>query len=76
MFIKLSDPMWRDIETTVRSKAGESRVVDVFGLAEEIQLRFVDENIALEDIAAAIARLAFQSGCALELDSGEMLSQG
>jgi hypothetical protein len=75
MLIKLSDPMWRDIETTVRSKAGESRVVDVFGVAEEVQLRFSDDNVALEDIAAAVARLATQSGCALELDSGEMLSE-
>ena len=75
MLIKLSDPMWRDIETTVRSKAGESRVVDVFGVAEEVQLRFSDDNVALEDIAAAVARLATQSGCALELDSGEMLAE-
>lgn len=75
MLIKLSDPMWRDIETTVRSRAGESRVVDVFGVAEEVQLRFGDDNVALEDIAAAVARLATQSGCALELDSGEMLSE-
>lgn len=75
MLIKLSDPMWRDIETTVRSRAGESRVIDVFGLAEDIQLRFAGDNIALEDIAAAVARLASQSGCALELDSGEILSE-
>ncbi len=75
MLLKLSDPMQRDIETTVRSKAGESRVVDVFGVAEEVQLRFGDDNVALEDIAAAVARLATQSGCALELDSGEMLSE-
>lgn len=72
MLIKLSDPMWRDIETTVRSRAGESRVVDVFGVAEEIQLRFVGDNVALEDIAAVVAQLASQSGCALELDRGEL----
>lgn len=75
MLIKLSDPMRLDIETTVRSRAGESRVVNVFGVAEEIQLRFADDNVALEDIAFAVARLATQSGCALELDSGEMLSE-
>lgn len=72
MLIKLSDPMRRDIEATVRSKAGESRIVDVFGVAEEIQLRFPDENIALEDIASAVAQFAAQSGCALELDGGEI----
>lgn len=72
MLLKLSDPMQRDIETTVRFKAGESRVVDVFGVAEEVQLRFVDDNVALEDIAAMVAHLATQSGCALELDSGEI----
>ena len=75
MLAKLSDPMQRDIETTVRFRAGESRVVDVFGVAEEVQLRFVDDNVALEDIATAVAHLATQSGCALELDSGEMLSE-
>lgn len=75
MLIKLSDPMRRDIETTVRSKAGESRVLDVFGLAEEIQLRFAGDNVAIEDIAAAVARLASRSGCALELDSSEILSE-
>jgi hypothetical protein len=64
--------MQRDIETTVRFKAGESRVVDVFGVAEEVQLRFVDDNVALEDIAAMVAQLATQSGCALELDRGEV----
>ncbi|WID94304.1 hypothetical protein QO058_15655 [Bosea vestrisii] len=71
MLITLSDPMRRDIETTLRSKVGESRVVDVFGVAEEVQLRFVDYNVALEDIVAVVTRLASQSGCALELDRGE-----
>jgi len=72
MLIKLSDPMLRDIETTVRSKVGQSRVVDVFGAAEEVQRRFIDDNVALEDIAAAVARLASKFGCALELDRGEL----
>ncbi|MGX1790123.1 hypothetical protein ACWIGM_25490 [Bosea sp. NPDC055332] len=72
MLITLSDPMRRAIETTLRSKAGESRVVNVFGVAEEVQLRFVDDNVALEDIAAVVAHLASQSGFALELDSREL----
>ncbi|SFD56730.1 hypothetical protein SAMN05428997_13318 [Bosea sp. CRIB-10] len=75
MLITLSDPMRRDIETAVRLRAAQSRVVDVFGVAEEVQHRFIDDNVALEDIAAVVARLATQSGCALELDSGEMLSE-
>jgi hypothetical protein len=75
MLIKLSERMRRDIESAVRSKTGETRVVDVFGLAEEVQLRFVDDNVALEDIAAVVAHLASQSGCALELDSKEALSE-
>ncbi|CAD5282805.1 conserved hypothetical protein [Bosea sp. 62] len=70
MLITLSDPMRRAIETTLRSKAGESRIVNVFGVAEEVQLRFIDDNVALEDIAAVVAHLAAQSGCALELDRG------
>ncbi|AZO79919.1 MULTISPECIES: hypothetical protein [unclassified Bosea (in: a-proteobacteria)] len=72
MLITLSDPMRRDIETTVRSRAGELRVVNVFGVAEEVQLRFLDDNVALEDIAAVVAHLASQSGCALELDRGDL----
>lgn len=68
MLIKLSDPMQRDIEATIRLKAGESRVLDVFAVAEEVQLRFQDANVALEDIAAIVAQLGAQSGCALELD--------
>jgi hypothetical protein len=71
MLIKLSDPMRRDIEATVRSKAGKSRIVDVFGVAEEVQLRFTEDNVALEDIAAVVAQLAAQSGCVLELDGGD-----
>ncbi|HEV7324695.1 MAG TPA: hypothetical protein VGN91_06490 [Bosea sp. (in: a-proteobacteria)] len=70
MFITLSDPMRRAIEATLRSKFGESRIVNVFGVAEEVQLRFIDDNVALEDIAAVVAQLAAQSGCALELDRG------
>jgi hypothetical protein len=72
MLVKLSDAMRRDIEATVRSKAGESRIVDIFGVAEEIQLRFTDDNVALEDIASAVAQVATQSGCVLELDCGEL----
>lgn len=72
MLIKLSDPMRREIEAIVRLQAGESRIINVFGVAEEVQLRFADDNVALEDIAAAVARLASQSGCALELDRREL----
>lgn len=68
MLMKLSAPMQRDVEATVRQRACESRVLDVFAVAEEVQLRFGGENVALEDIAAVVAQLASQSGCALELD--------
>jgi len=71
MLIKLSDPMRRDIETTIRLKAGESRIIDVFGVAGEVQLRFADDNVALEDIASVVAQLASQSGCALELNASD-----
>lgn len=74
MLVKLSDPMRREIEATVRSKGSESRVVDVFGVAEKIRLRFVDDDVALEDIAAMVADLAAKSGCALELDRRELLA--
>lgn len=74
MLIKLSDPMRRDIETIVRSQAGDARIVNVFGVAEQVQLRFADDNVALEDIAYAVAHIASQSGCALELDRREAFS--
>jgi hypothetical protein len=70
MLVKLSGPLKQHIETTVRLRAGQSRVLDVFGVAEEIRARFSDDNVALEDIAAMVARLGAQSGCALELDAG------
>ncbi|CAN7697883.1 hypothetical protein [Bosea sp. LjRoot237] len=44
-------------------------MLDVFGVAEEIQARFSQDNVAFEDITTMIARLGAQSGCALELDA-------
>jgi hypothetical protein len=63
--------MRRYIEAKVRLKAGQTRVLDVYALAEEIQADFAEANVALEDIAAMITDLGAQSGCALELDERE-----
>lgn len=68
MLIKFSDPMRQHIEAAVRLTSGQSRVLDVYALAEEVQARFIDSNVALEDIVTMITNLGAQSGCALELD--------
>lgn len=68
MLFKFSDPMREHIEAAVRLKSGQSRVLDVYALAEEVQARFIDANVALEDIVTMITNLGAQSGCALELD--------
>lgn len=72
MLVRFSDPMRRDIEATIRARIGETRVLDVYAVAGEVQNRFVDENVALEDIVTLVAKLATQSGCALELRSSDM----
>lgn len=70
MLAKLSDPLQRHVEMAVRWKVEESRVLDVFAVAQEIRQRFGNDNVALEDIAAAVAHLGSRSGCALELYGG------
>jgi hypothetical protein len=69
MLVKLSGPLKQHIETTVRLRAGQSRVLDVFGVAKEIQAHFSEDNVALEDIAAMVAHFGALTGCALELDA-------
>lgn len=66
MLIQLSDTIRREVETTVRAKLGESRIVDVYATAEEIRRRHIAEDFPLEAIAASIAHLATQCGCAVE----------
>ena len=70
---RLSADLKHDIETTVRARLSESRVLDVLTLAEEIRMRFEDENVALEDIAASVLQLATQTGQAVELRSERRL---
>jgi DNA-binding protein len=72
MLITLSDEMRHDIELMVRVKAHELRIIDVAGIAEQVRLRFLDQNVALEDIATVVAKVAVQSGCALELGEGAL----
>jgi Tfp pilus assembly PilM family ATPase len=66
MLIKLSEDMQRAVEMKVRSKVDEMHVVDVNGAAEEIRRAFVERNIALEDIAASVAKFATQCGYPVE----------
>lgn len=66
MMERLSDTIQREIEMAIRSKANESRVLDVYATAEEIRRKHAVPEIRLEDIAATVARLGNQYGCAVE----------
>jgi hypothetical protein len=66
MLVQLSDALRREVETTVRTKLGESRILDVYATAEEIRGRHAAERNTLEEIAASVAHLATQCGCAVE----------
>lgn len=66
MLIQLSDEIQRDVEAAIRVKLGNSLIVDVYATAEEIRRNHAAANVALEDIAASLAKLAVQRGCAVE----------
>lgn len=66
MLIKLSEDMQRAVEIKVRSKIDEVSVLDVNAAAEEIRLIFAEQNVALEDIAASVAKFATQCGYPVE----------
>lgn len=70
MRIQLSDEIQRDVEAAIRLKLGNSLVVDVHTTAEEIRRNHAAANVALEDIAASLAKLAVQRGCAVEFGGG------
>jgi hypothetical protein len=66
MLEQLSDELQREVETAIRLKASESRVLDVYATAEEIRRRHSGPEICIQDIAATVARLASRYGCAVE----------
>lgn len=66
MLEQLSEEIQREVETAIRLKASESRVLDVYATAEEIRRKHAVPEIRLEDIAATVARLGNQYGCAVE----------
>ncbi len=66
MFVRLSDAVRREVETTIRTQVSESRIVDVYATAEAIRSRHAQDDAALEDIAESIARFATQCGGAVE----------
>jgi hypothetical protein len=67
MQIQLPDEIQREVEIAIRSKASHSLVVDVYATAEEIKRRHSAPEVNLDAIAATVARLAAQCGCAVEL---------
>ena len=66
MLIKLSEDMQRAVEMKVRSRIDETPVLDVNATAEEIRRVFAEQNVALEDIAASVAKFATQCGHPVE----------
>lgn len=67
MEMRLSDAVQREVELAIRAKASQSLVVDVYATAQEIQREHDVGDADLDDIAATVARLAAQCGCAVEL---------
>jgi hypothetical protein len=65
----LPDDIQREVETTIRAKAGESRVLDVDATALEILGRHALPGVEIGTIAAIVARLAGRYGCAVEFGS-------
>ncbi|SEG82252.1 hypothetical protein [Bosea lathyri] len=68
MQIQLPDEIQREVEIAIRSKASQSLVVDVYATAEQIRRRHAMPETGLNALAATVARLAAQCGCAVELD--------
>ena len=66
MLIQLSEDIQRDVEAAIRVKLGSALVIDAYSTAEEIRRNHAAANVALEDIAATLAKLAVQRGCAVE----------
>ena len=62
----LPDEIQREVETTIRAKAGESRVVDVDATTREILGRHALPGVEIGTVAAIVARLAGRYGCAVE----------
>lgn len=71
MLVQLSDDIQRDVETTIRSKVSQSLVLDVYATAEEIRRKHSDHEVGLEEIAATVARVAAQCGCAVEFGKSD-----
>lgn len=67
--MKLSADMQHAVEAMLRNRDDEAGILDVNATAEEIRLIFAERNIAREDIASFVARLATQYGYPIELGS-------
>ena len=67
--IRLSEDMQRAVETTVRSRIGETAILDVNATAEAVRRAFLERNVAHEDIAASVAQYATSCGYPIELDT-------
>lgn len=71
MRIQLSDEVQREVEQTIRSKASQSLVIDLYATAQEIRGRHDVGEVDLDAIVATVARLAAQCGCAVELGAAK-----
>lgn len=58
-----------DISSTVDSALATAGIVNVSLLANQVQVRNINANVAIEDIAAELMRLAQGRGAAMEFDA-------
>lgn len=67
----LSAAMRQSIEDAIRQVQADGCMLDVSKVAEKIRYRHIADNVALEDIAAAL----FAAGTGLPMQIGEELSE-
>jgi hypothetical protein len=63
-----SQALLADISSSVEGALAAGRIVNVSALAQQVQSKNQSANVALEDIAAELMRLAQGHGAAMEFD--------
>lgn len=69
MKIHFSRQLMDDLRDSVRAAVARNGMVNVPELAEQIRLRNIGDNVALEDIAAQVMAHAQMASAAMEFDS-------
>ncbi|UVK37611.1 hypothetical protein LHFGNBLO_004673 [Mesorhizobium sp. AR10] len=69
MRYKYSDHLLADVYSQVQAARGSRGIVNIAAVAEDVRLRNLDENVALEDIEHLVLQAAQLYGAVMELDS-------